>query len=122
MSYEVAYKHAKHVMKYPIEVGANHSWVCFDKLDANQKCILEIFRSNIKELSFEDLRGLLKRVDECYGYKAESRMESPEWYVYKTIIQRMEFIEPSRIPVIRSPNDFTVIDFVTVEEVLSSHK
>lgn len=90
MSCEVAFKHAKHVMTFPIKVGVDGSWVYFGELDANQKCILEVFRSNIKDLSFEDL-GKLQ--DLVYDIIKDDTINSPKWYVYNAIVQRMNYLD-----------------------------
>jgi hypothetical protein len=117
---DITFDCAKQVIKCPISVGCNYSCINFDKLNANQKNNLDVFRSNIKELSFENLRELLKRMHELYEHKSENEMDSPEWYVYNTIIQRMQFLEPTQIPVFKNTDDFTIVDFITVDKVAES--
>ena len=80
------------IASFPIEVGYNYQFVCFDKLTEEQEMMVEEFRKNIKSLTRDDLFKL----DEMFGnYFEPEKQESDSgvWYVLNLVYQRIKWLE-----------------------------
>ena len=80
------------IASFPIEVGYNYQFVCFDKLNEEQEKKVEEFRKNIKSLTYEDLfklEGMFKN----YFEPEKQESDSGVWYVLNLVYQRIDWLE-----------------------------
>ena len=86
----IAFKSAMEVMEYPIEIGVNYQFVCFDKLQTEQQLIVKFYQIAVDNLDFEKLCRLLDLLRESIKFNNGSDLNGAQWYAFNCIICAMK--------------------------------
>ena len=80
------------ISSFPIEVGYNYQFVCFDKLNEEQEKKVEVFRKNIKLLTCDKLFELIGMFGNHFGLE-KHKYDSGVWYILNLLYQLIDYLK-----------------------------